>query len=74
MEPLCQLLPFIILIFGKLLNQKMSTIDVRTFADKVTKGFNLAAKRLIESIKKEDGELVISKNGEIIKIKARELK
>ncbi len=52
----------------------MNTIEIRTFADKVTKGFNLAAKRLIESVKKEDGELVIGQNGKAIRIKARELK
>jgi hypothetical protein len=52
----------------------MSTAELRLFVDKVTAGFNLATKRLIESTKKEDGELVISRNGKVIKIKARELK
>jgi hypothetical protein len=52
----------------------MSTIEVRAFSDKVTKGFNLAVKRLVESIKKEDGELVIGQNGKSVRIKARDLK
>lgn len=52
----------------------MSTIEIRTFAEKVTQGFNLATKKLVESIKKEDGELVISKNGKPVRIKARDLK
>lgn len=51
----------------------MSTLEVRTFVDKVTKGFSLATKRLIESTKKEDGELVISNKGKAIRVKAREL-
>ena len=52
----------------------MTETEVRDFADKVTHGFNLATKKLIESIKKEDGELVISKNGKPVRIKARDLK
>jgi hypothetical protein len=52
----------------------MNSIDIFAIIDKVTQGAKLASKRLVESTKKEDGELVISKNGKIVKIKARELK
>lgn len=52
----------------------MNTAEIRTFAEKVTHGFNLATKKLIESLKKEDGELVISKDGKPVSIKARDLK
>ena len=42
--------------------------------DKVTEGVKLSIKRLIERTKKEDGELVFSKNGKIVRVKARDLK
>ncbi len=42
--------------------------------DKITEGVKLSIKRLIERAKKEDGELVISKNGKVVRIKARELR
>lgn len=41
--------------------------------DKITKGVKLAIQRLIEQTKKDDGELVISRDGKIVKVKAREL-
>lgn len=41
--------------------------------EKVTQGVMLAAKRLIEQRQKEDGHLIISKDGKVVKIKAREL-
>jgi hypothetical protein len=40
---------------------------------KVEAGIKLAIKRLIEQRKKEDGTLVISKNGKVVEIKARDL-
>ena len=40
---------------------------------KITEGVKLAFQRLIERTKKEDGELVISKNGKIVRVKARDL-
>lgn len=42
--------------------------------EKILKGIQLAYNRLIESTKQTDGELVFSKNGKIIRVKARELK
>ena len=42
--------------------------------DKITEGVKLAIKRLIDRKKKEDGELVISRDGKVIRIKARDLK
>ena len=42
--------------------------------DKVTEGVKLAIERLIEKTKKEDGELVISRDGKIVKVKAKELR
>jgi hypothetical protein len=48
--------------------------ELRSFVEKFTRGFNLAVKRLIESAKKEDDELVISKNGKPVRVKACDLK
>jgi hypothetical protein len=48
--------------------------ELRSFVEKFTIGSNLVVKRLIESAKKEDGELVISKNGKPVRVKARDLK
>lgn len=36
-------------------------------------GLNLSYNRLIETKQKEDGNLIFSKNGKIIKVKARSL-
>ena len=52
----------------------MSTSDSDQLVDKITEGVKLSIQRLIERTKKEDGELVISKDGKIVRIKARELK
>ena len=42
--------------------------------NKITYGVQLAIYRLIEKTKKEDGELVISRNGKIERVKARDIK
>jgi hypothetical protein len=52
----------------------MTQQEFKDFTEKVNKGVNLAVQRLIERTKKEDGELVISKNGKVVRIKARDLK
>jgi len=44
--------------------------DIRT---KIIKGIELSYQRLLISMLKEDGELVFSPNGKIVKIKASEL-
>lgn len=52
----------------------MSTAESDQLVDKITAGVKLAIQRLIERTKKEDGELVISRDGIVIKVKARDLK
>jgi hypothetical protein len=52
----------------------MSPTESDQLVDKITAGVKLSIQRLIEQTKKEDGELVVSRNGKILKIKARELK
>lgn len=41
--------------------------------NKLLIGLNLSYSRLIEKKQKEDGNLIFSKNGKIIKVKARNL-
>lgn len=52
----------------------MSTHESDQLVDKITAGVKLSIQRLIERIKKEDGELIISRDGKIVRIKARDLK
>jgi hypothetical protein len=49
---------------------KDSTKEVR---EKIISGIELAYKRLLTARQKEDGDLVISRNGKIVKVKASEL-
>ncbi len=52
----------------------MSISESDQLVDKITEGVKLSIQRLIERTKKEDGELVISRNGKVVRIKARDLK
>ena len=52
----------------------MTVSESDQLVDKITTGVKLAIQRLIERTKKEDGELVISKDGKVVRIKARDLK
>ena len=52
----------------------MSPAESDELLAKITEGVKLAIQRLIERTKKEDGELVISRDGKIIRIKARDLR
>jgi len=52
----------------------MSTTESNQLVEKITAGVKLSIERLIERTKKEDGELVVSRDGKVLKIKARELK
>ncbi|MEF9931048.1 MAG: hypothetical protein RSC28_06170 [Bacteroidales bacterium] len=51
----------------------MSEHEIRLMEDRIMKGIRLAHKRLIERAKRDDRELVISKEGRILKVKARDL-
>jgi hypothetical protein len=51
----------------------MSPAELDELEKKVTKGVKLAIRRLIEKTREVDGELVISKNGKVVKVKARDL-
>ncbi len=51
----------------------MTKESVKVMRTKILQGIDLSYSRLLISKQKEDGELVISRNGKIIKVKARDL-
>ena len=52
----------------------MSEIEIKQMQEKINAGILLARKRLIEKTKKEDGELVVVRDGKVVSIKDRDLK
>ena len=54
--------------------QIMSEIEIKQMQEKINAGILLARKRLIEKVKKEDGELVVVRDGKIVRLKAKDLK
>ncbi len=51
----------------------MSASESDQLVEKITAGVTLAIQRLVECTKKEDAELVISRDGKVVRIKARDL-
>ena len=51
----------------------MNEQQVREFEDNIVKGANLAFQRLVSQKKKQDGELVFSRNGHVFRVKAADL-
>ena len=51
----------------------MSEIEIKQLQEKINAGILLARKRLIEKTKKENGELVVVRDGKVVYIKAQEL-
>lgn len=49
------------------------TKETNTIREKILKGMELTHKRLIQNKKERNQEIVISRNGKIIKLKASEL-
>ncbi len=54
--------------------QTMSEVEIKQMQEKINAGILLARKRLIEKTKKEGGELVIVRDGKVVRIKAKDLK
>lgn len=52
----------------------MSEFEIQQMQDQINDGLLLARKRLIEKTKKENGELVVMSDGEVVHVKAEELK
>ena len=51
----------------------MSEIEIEQMQEKIDAGILLAQQRLKERVKKEDGELVIMRDGKITHVKAADL-
>ena len=51
----------------------MSEVELQQLQEKIDNGVRLAQRRLIERTIKENGDLVVEHEGEILRIKAEEL-
>lgn len=51
----------------------MSEVDLIQLQEKIDSGVRLAQRRLIERTIKENGDLVVEQDGEVVHIKAEEL-
>jgi hypothetical protein len=51
----------------------MSQMEIAEMKVKILKGIDIAYQKLIESKIKEDGEIVVCKNGKVVLIKAKDL-
>ena len=51
----------------------MNTDKVKEIRQKIIKGIDLAYDRLLTAKQKDDSELVFTRNGKIVKVKARDL-
>ena len=52
----------------------MSEIEIKQMQEKIDAGILLAQKRLIEKVQKEDGQLVVVRDGKVVRVKAKDLK
>ena len=48
--------------------------EIKEMQEKIDAGILLAQKRLIEKVQKEDGELVVVRDGKVVRVKAKDLK
>ncbi|MDR2496247.1 MAG: hypothetical protein LBD21_03890 [Tannerellaceae bacterium] len=51
----------------------MDEQEIRQFEESIVKGANIAFQRLVNQKKRENGELVFSRNGKIFRVKAEDL-
>lgn len=51
----------------------MSELEIKQMQEKIIEGLQLARKRLVEKTKRDGGELVIFRDGEVVYVKADEL-
>ncbi len=51
----------------------MEEDKIKELREKILSGFELAYKKLIQRKSNEDGELIYSQNGQIVRIKAKDL-
>lgn len=51
----------------------MSELEIAEMREKIIEGLQLARRRLVEKTKREGGELVIMRDGKVVRVKADEL-
>ena len=51
----------------------MNEQEAKEFEENIVNGANIAFQRLVSQTKKENGELVFSRNGQIFRVKAADL-
>lgn len=61
------------MIYPPFKNYSTMNEEMKEVEQKILQGLELAFRRLVEEKKREDGELVFSKDGKIYKVKARDL-
>lgn len=61
------------MIYPPFKNYSTMNEEMKEVEQKILQGLELAFRRLVEQKKREDGELVFSKDGKIYKVKARDL-
>jgi hypothetical protein len=52
----------------------MTTQEISNLRTNILKGIEISFNKLLTKTQKEDGELVVSKNGRVVRVKARKLK
>jgi hypothetical protein len=52
----------------------MTTQEISNLRSNILKGIEISFNKLLIKTQKEDGELVVSKNGRVVRVKARKLK
>ena len=52
----------------------MTKEESNVLAEKISRALAVSFQKLVEKTKKEDGELLFSKDGKVVRVKARDLK
>lgn len=52
----------------------MTTQEINSLRSSILKGIEISFDKLLKTTQKENGELVVSKNGKVVRVKARNLK
>ncbi|MDD4968898.1 MAG: hypothetical protein PHT07_05670 [Paludibacter sp.] len=52
----------------------MTKVELKDMRTKILQGIEMSYNKLLSDRQKEDGDLIFSENGKVIKVKARELK
>lgn len=61
---------FIITIFGAIF-RNMGNEELKNLNEKIYKGLEISFQKLLDKLSLQDDELVVSQNGKIVRIKAR---